>query len=111
VVVVVRHEGAWGAGCQGVVEVVVVVTCERAGGGYRCVVVVGWSLSLSWVMEQSWWVMEQGGRKWAGLLLLLLWVREEGVDMAHTVSINGFFILIQYNSEIDQDSAVLTYFS
>jgi hypothetical protein len=32
-------------------------------------------------------------------------------DIAHTVSINGIFTSIQYNSEIDQDSAVLTYFS
>jgi hypothetical protein len=31
--------------------------------------------------------------------------------MAHMVSINGIFTLIQYNSEIDQVSAVLTYFS
>jgi hypothetical protein len=34
-----------------------------------------------------------------------------GSDMAYTVSINGIFTLIQYNGEIDQDSAVSTYFS
>jgi hypothetical protein len=33
------------------------------------------------------------------------------VDMAHTVSINGIFTSIQYNSEINQVSAVLMYFS
>jgi hypothetical protein len=31
-------------------------------------------------------------------------------DMAHTVSINRIFTSIQYNSEINQDSAVSTYF-
>jgi hypothetical protein len=31
--------------------------------------------------------------------------------MAHTVSISGIFTLIQYNGEIDQDSAVSTFFS
>jgi hypothetical protein len=35
----------------------------------------------------------------------------QDVDMAHTVSINGIFTLIQYNGEIDQVSAVSTYFS
>jgi hypothetical protein len=32
-------------------------------------------------------------------------------DTAHTVSISGIFTLIQHNGEIDQVSAVSTYFS
>jgi hypothetical protein len=36
---------------------------------------------------------------------------DEVVDMAYTVSINGIFTSIQYNGEIDQDSALLMYFS
>jgi hypothetical protein len=32
-------------------------------------------------------------------------------DTAHTVSINGIFTSIQYNGEINQDSAVSMYFS
>jgi hypothetical protein len=35
---------------------------------------------------------------------------EEEDDMVHTVSISGIFTWIQYNSEIDQDSAVLMFF-
>jgi hypothetical protein len=48
---VVGDKGAWG-------QVVVVVRHEGAGGGCCCVVVVGRSLSLLWVREQRWWVME-----------------------------------------------------
>jgi hypothetical protein len=50
-----------GKGAQG--QVVVVVRCEGAGGGHFCVVVVGRSLSLLWVREHRWWMMEQGGQK------------------------------------------------
>jgi hypothetical protein len=63
----VRQVGWWGVmvvggkGAQG--QVVVVVRCEGAGGGHCRVVVVGWSLSLLWVREWRWWVMEWGGWK------------------------------------------------
>jgi hypothetical protein len=53
-----------GKGAQG--QVVVVVRHEGVGGGRCCVVVVGQLLLLSWVREQRCWVMERGGRKWAG---------------------------------------------
>jgi hypothetical protein len=46
-VVVVGVKGAWG-------QVVVVVGCERVGGGHRCVVVVRQSALLLWVREQRW---------------------------------------------------------
>jgi hypothetical protein len=52
-----------GKGVQG--QVVVVVRCEGAGDGHCRVVVLGWSLSLLWVREWRWWVMEQGGQKYA----------------------------------------------
>jgi hypothetical protein len=52
-----------GKGARG--QVVVVVRREGAGGGHCHVVVVGQSLSLLWVREQRWWVMERGGQKLA----------------------------------------------
>jgi hypothetical protein len=41
----------------------------------------------------------------------LLLIPPVHIDTAHTVSINRIFTLIQYNGEIDQDSAVSMYFS
>jgi hypothetical protein len=50
-VMVVGGKEAWG-------QIVVVVRHEGACGGRCHVVVVGWSLSLLWVRERRWWVME-----------------------------------------------------
>jgi hypothetical protein len=36
------------------------------------VVVVGQLLLLSWVREQRCWVMERGGRKWAGGVVIIV---------------------------------------
>jgi hypothetical protein len=51
--------------------VVVVVGHEGAGRRHHYVVVVRQLLLLLWVREQRCWVMEWGGRKWAGGLLSL----------------------------------------
>jgi hypothetical protein len=55
---------------------------------------------------QSWWHFTYTKSMSCQLVTL-----HSTADMAHTVSINGIFTLIQYNSEIDQDSAVSMYFS
>jgi hypothetical protein len=50
---------------------------SSCGGGWVVVVVVVVVIVVGeGVREQRCWVMEWGGQKWAGGLLLLLWVRD-----------------------------------
>jgi hypothetical protein len=69
--------------------------CGRAGRGGGC----------GWVKRGGGWVAWE--RRWKVIVVGVRAVAM-GIDMAHTVSISGIFTSIQYNSEIDQDSAVLT---
>jgi hypothetical protein len=65
------------------------VVVGHEGAGRRChhVVVVGLLLLLLWVREQRCWVMEQGGQKWAGgLSSLSCMVQIRTPGMTHVYS-------------------------